>query len=352
MAQVEAGDQAEKVDLDPFDPAELHAEQAPQRGLDAGPTVGQPEIRVGAEILAHRVRWKRDAELRQRAQHGGGEGVAVRSRPHAIVAEIAVAVGANSRLDFGDERRRLFATHIDEYPRHVAEPAPVRRPTVAAHGLAPADHIVAAPGGGALGLVNDPAVEGENALPASGTAGKDEEARIAVGGRRREHADARPVGVAKAPRAVLARIERGVDCKGQKKQSEDSEEHGAKRTAHGVETDPGCRQKYGVLRLTHTRALRHRGALKAGNESLTGSRRGDHGARTRERDQRAGAAIAVPLPNPTRPKPGSFTAGCRRSRPATRPKKLTSTPSTQPSFTPSNPHSDASTPVRLSVRPR
>src|SRR5262245_40904142 len=42
-------------------------------------------------------------------------------------------------------------------------------------------------------------------------------------------------------------------------------------------------------------------------------------------DQRAGAAIAVPLPNPTRPKPGSFTAGCRRSRPATRPKKLTST---------------------------
>src|SRR5262249_22933203 len=218
-------------------------------------------------VLAHRIRWQRDAEFRHRAQNGGGESVAVRSRPHAIVAEIAVAVGGDRRLDLGNERRRLLAAYVDEDARHIAGPAPVRVPTVAAHGLAPADHVVAVPAGGAFGLVNDPAVDGENALPASGAARKDEQARLAVGARRRQHADARPVGVAKAPRAVLARVERGVDYEGQKKQGKDSEEHGAKRTAHGVETDPGCRQKYGVLRLTRTRALRHRGALQAGNES-------------------------------------------------------------------------------------
>ncbi len=46
----------------------------------------------------------------------------------------------------------------------------------------------------------------------------------------------------------------------------------------------------------------------------------------------AGAATAVPSSMPMRPKPGSFTAGWRRSRPATSPSKLSSMPSTQPSL--------------------
>src|SRR6516164_9478101 len=49
-----------------------------------------------------------------------------------------------------------------------------------------------------------------------------------------------------------------------------------------------------------------------------------------------------------RPKPGSLTAGWRRSRPVTRPRKLSSTPSTQPSLIPTTPNNDASIPVRLS----
>src|ERR1043166_7015833 len=41
---------------------------------------------------------------------------------------------------------------------------------------------------------------------------------------------------------------------------------------------------------------------------------------------------------PIRPRPGSLTAGRRMSRPATRLKRFTSSPSTQPSLRPSSPH--------------
>src|SRR5262245_50535202 len=180
MAQVEAGDQAEKIDLDPFDPTELHAEQPPQRRLDAGSAVGQAEIGMSAEILAYRIRWQRDAELRYRAEQGGDEGVAVRSRPRAVVAQIVVGVTGDGRLDLGNERRRLCSAYIGEHARDVAEPAPVRFPAVAVHGSAPAEHVVAGPGGGALGLVHDPAVDGENAPPAPQAAGKDKQARLVL----------------------------------------------------------------------------------------------------------------------------------------------------------------------------
>src|SRR5262249_9264308 len=220
-------------------------------------------------------------------------------------------------LDLGNERRRLFAAHIDEDARHIAEPASVRVPTVAAHGLSPADHVVAAPAGGTLGLVNDPAVEGENALPAAGAAGQDEQTRLAVGARRRQHADARPVGVAKAPWAVLARVKRGMDCEGQKKQSEDSDEHGAKRMAHGVETDAGCRQKYGALGLTRTRALRHRGALKAGNESAQ-SRDGAAGRKVRSARKNSISAQAPPSPSRCPTRRGRSPGGRRRQAGAPR----------------------------------
>src|SRR5262249_11656793 len=55
MAEIKTSDQAEDVNLDAFDPTELDAEEAPQRGFDAGAAVGQPDIGVGAEVLAHRV---------------------------------------------------------------------------------------------------------------------------------------------------------------------------------------------------------------------------------------------------------------------------------------------------------
>jgi hypothetical protein len=75
-------------------------------------------------------------------------------------------------------------------------------------------------------------VDGENALPAAGAAGEDEEPRRAVGIRRWQHAHARPVGVAEARGTVLAGIERRVDCEGKKKEGENSDEHFSNGIAH------------------------------------------------------------------------------------------------------------------------
>src|SRR4029077_15983738 len=103
------------------------------------------------------------------------------------------------------------SAHIDQHARDIAEPAPVGRPTVVAHGLAPADHVVAAPGGGVFRLEHDPAMDGEYALPAAGASGEDEEPGLAVCCGLRKHAHARPVGVAEACRAVLAGIKRRMN---------------------------------------------------------------------------------------------------------------------------------------------
>ena len=55
QAQIETSDQAKNVNLDALDPTQLDAEETPQRGFDACATVGQPDIRIRAEVLAHRV---------------------------------------------------------------------------------------------------------------------------------------------------------------------------------------------------------------------------------------------------------------------------------------------------------
>src|SRR5919204_179 len=56
MAHIEPGDQPEEVELDAFDPANLHAEQTPQGGFYAGAAVGAADVGEGAKILANRVR--------------------------------------------------------------------------------------------------------------------------------------------------------------------------------------------------------------------------------------------------------------------------------------------------------
>src|SRR5262249_29518277 len=66
---------------------------------------------------------------------------------------------------------------------------------------------------------------------------------------------------------------------------------------------------------------------------------------------RAFAVSTATSSSPSRPTPGIFSAGRRMSRPATRPRTLTSTPSTQPSFAPSRPYRLSSTPVWLPGRP-
>src|SRR5262249_58009542 len=93
---------------------------------------------------------------------------------------------------------------------------------------------VEAPAAGVFGLEHDPAVDGENAFPAAGAAGEYEESWIAVGVRRRQHADARPVGVAETGGTVLAGIERCVDREGKKEEDENSDQQLSKGGGTGV----------------------------------------------------------------------------------------------------------------------
>src|SRR4030095_3282929 len=101
---------------------------------------------------------------------------------------MVVAVGRDPPLDLRDKSCGRRSPYVDQHARGIAEPASVRRPTVGTHRLAPADHVVAAPAGSILGLEHDPAVDGEDALPAARAGGEDEESWIAIGGRPGPHA--------------------------------------------------------------------------------------------------------------------------------------------------------------------
>src|SRR5262249_47733169 len=125
-----------------------------------------------------------------------------------------------------------------EDARRVAEPTAVGGPPIAAHRLAPADHVKAAPGQRVLRLEHDPAVDREDALPAPGAASEDQEPRLACGGGRRQHARAGPVRIAKARRSILADIKRGMDGKWKQEKGEDSEEHVPNGAAHGLRVGP------------------------------------------------------------------------------------------------------------------
>src|SRR5581483_862406 len=119
------------------------------------------------------------------------------------------------------------------HARRVAEPASVRIPAIVAYRLAPADHVIAAPLRSAFGLEYDPAMDRENTLPAAGAPGENEQPRLALGARLRQHADAPPVGVAVARRMVLRDIERCVQRQREQEQSKDSGEHFSQGLAHG-----------------------------------------------------------------------------------------------------------------------
>src|SRR3984893_7296653 len=115
MADVDASNESEEIDLDALDPAELEAGDAPQVQLHPGAAVGKPGVEIGPEVAADGVRWHHRAELGDRAQHGGDEGVRVRPGPDAVVAGVAILIDLHRRLDLGNELLRLEAGNVGEY---------------------------------------------------------------------------------------------------------------------------------------------------------------------------------------------------------------------------------------------
>src|SRR5262249_34795074 len=86
LAEIEAGDETQQIDLEAFHPADLDSEEAPQARLDAGAAVGQADKRARPEVLADPRRRQGGGKLGRRAQHGGQKRVAVRTRPYAVNA--------------------------------------------------------------------------------------------------------------------------------------------------------------------------------------------------------------------------------------------------------------------------
>src|SRR5258708_34310329 len=81
-----------------LDPADLHAEKTPQRSFHTCAAIGEPQIRIRAEIFAHRVRRQRRLEFGDRPQHSGGGRVALSSRPQAESGRVVVAEGSMRHL--------------------------------------------------------------------------------------------------------------------------------------------------------------------------------------------------------------------------------------------------------------
>src|SRR5437588_5227776 len=103
-ADVEAGDEAQHVDLNALDPADRHAEEAAEGELDAGAAGGEAEeAPVGPPVLANGGRRQGDARLGNGGEHVGGERVGVGPRPHRVVAVAAAGIALDGGADRGDQ---------------------------------------------------------------------------------------------------------------------------------------------------------------------------------------------------------------------------------------------------------
>src|SRR5262245_30210048 len=86
--QVKACDQAQDIDFDAFDPAELEPGEAMQIDLKSGTAVCSPGIEAIPEVTADCVRRQCKTKLRYSTQDRGNETVAVRARPDSVVARL------------------------------------------------------------------------------------------------------------------------------------------------------------------------------------------------------------------------------------------------------------------------
>src|SRR3974390_2886998 len=145
MSEIEAGDEANQIDLNAFDPAYFKGRKAAQIQLKAGAAVSQTRVNAFTEIASNRVWRQCDAEFRHSAQDGRDKTVAVGARPDAVIAGPSEAVFSDGCLDSRNEFFRVRTRNIGDRHRHISEPTPVRRPIIGAHRLPPADDVATGP---------------------------------------------------------------------------------------------------------------------------------------------------------------------------------------------------------------
>src|SRR6476646_5876105 len=164
---VEAEDAAEKIQLDPLDPADCQSEIAAQRDEHAGPRSRETKPPPVIGIVFPNSGWRQHRfEFRHRVQNSLNKRVLVRPGPRAVIAVGPKPVILDHRPNFWDETFCLFPIDADYGLGHRAKPSPVRRKSIDANGFAPGSIVIAAIGGLATLLDDDPGVDSEDPAPA------------------------------------------------------------------------------------------------------------------------------------------------------------------------------------------
>src|SRR5262249_54018934 len=123
MLTIEPGHEAEHIEFDALDHADLESKEPIEVRLEAGSASGTAKQRaVGAIILADRVRRHSDFKFGRGAQPRRHEGVAVGTWPHAIVAVFRIWIRHDGGLDLGDSGSGAGAANIGDDPWPLAQP--------------------------------------------------------------------------------------------------------------------------------------------------------------------------------------------------------------------------------------
>src|SRR5215510_3169348 len=141
--QIEPSDQAQQIDLHPFDPADRDAEETVDGQLDPCATWRQAEdAPVDAPVLADGGRRQRNARLGNGAKDVGGKRVGVGAGPYRIIAVVAVGVARDGSADLGDQRLGGGPLDGPDQDGAVAVPARVGCPVVDLDRRTPGDFVV------------------------------------------------------------------------------------------------------------------------------------------------------------------------------------------------------------------
>jgi hypothetical protein len=212
---------------------DCQAEEPAERDMQVATVRRQADRGEARRVVApDRVGGKRDVEPRHLAQHMGHEAVGVRPRPDPVVAVAGEGIGRDRRLhDRQQGCRRLAGDRLHD-PRRVRIPVAVGDETVAAHGQAPADLVVAVVVSLARPFQHDPAMGRKRPLEAAGARGEHVDRGVAAF-RGRQEAAAAPVRRTPGCRPVDERPPQGGHNRRQGEQHHDAQNNRPEECAHG-----------------------------------------------------------------------------------------------------------------------
>ena len=186
--------------------------------------------------------------MREGVKRSLDERIGIRSRPGTVVAISAEFVIFDDMTDLRYEAACLIAVHGDDGFGRGAEPAGIRRKSVASDRFTPCGVVVTAVGGGAYLLDHDPGMNRKNAPPSHGAGSIYPNDRVGMAGCRGQKSGAGAVGrlpIAAAVSKPIIAASRNSDRHNDQEQKDDHEFSQGSGGSEGI----GRRRsyKFGVL---------------------------------------------------------------------------------------------------------